>query len=232
MLDLMAIFQFLFLIYNRRFHQSTEYRYLCRWHIFMCAIPTFLCLIHRFLCKRHNFLDEVHRLLCHVHRFLCTKSQKFSHYLQFRQEGNGILKNRFNILNPWNVLEFWFWVANEDSTLCQKRAKISCVRYTENCAQGTGFWVPYTEFRIAHTEFWFWNLRVWLCPCNCTLQFWWTTNSFIFFLMASPREIYCFFTNKGNGGPPNQNISEVLMKKLFLLKNDLYVKKYVRSIPA
>ena len=52
------------------------YRYLCRWHRFMCAIPTFLCLIYRFLCKRHNFLDEVQTLLCYVHRFLCKKSWK------------------------------------------------------------------------------------------------------------------------------------------------------------
>ena len=70
--------------------------YLCSWQGYPCAIPNILYLVHRFLCSIHDFLDEVHRLLCHVHRFLCTKSQKCSHYLQFRQQGNGILKNRFN----------------------------------------------------------------------------------------------------------------------------------------
>ena len=127
------------------------YRYLCRWHRCLCAMPTFLCLIHRFLFKRHNFLYGVHRLLCHVHRFLCKKSGNVHIIINLGKKEMEFKKKLFHILNPWNVLEFWFRFANEDSALYQKRANISCVGYTENCAQGTGFWITYTEFRIAHT---------------------------------------------------------------------------------
>ena len=68
------------------------------------------------------------------------------------QEGNGILKKRFHRLNPWNVWEFWFWVPNTNSTFCKKLVKIFCVAYTEICVQCTGFCVPYTEIRFAHTD--------------------------------------------------------------------------------
>ena len=66
-------------------------------------------------------------------------------------ERNGILKNGFQILDPLNMLEFWFIVRESNFIVTPKTPEMCRVGYTKNCVKYTVFGVAYTLLELALT---------------------------------------------------------------------------------
>ena len=67
-------------------------------------------------------------------------------------ERNGILKNGFQILDPLNMLEFWFIVRESNFIVTPKPPEICRVSYTKNSVKYTVFCVAYTLLELALTD--------------------------------------------------------------------------------
>ena len=66
-------------------------------------------------------------------------------------ERNGILKNGFQILDPLNMLEFWFIVRESNFIVTPKTPEMCRVSYTKNRVKYTVFGVAYTLLELALT---------------------------------------------------------------------------------
>ena len=148
----------------------TVHRKLCHWHRFLCTIHKFFLPIFG---KMSNFcLEPRTKILAH---FKGSESEiaflKFHFLLDIIMWEIWMITSRRKlnfkkaILNPWKELECWFCVPIENSTFCQKWAKLFCVWYTETCANGTVFCVVYMEISFVHTEYLVGILNQ--CPSNC-----------------------------------------------------------------
>ena len=67
-------------------------------------------------------------------------------------ERNGILKNGFQILDPLNMLEFWFIVRESNFIVTPKTPEMCRVSYTKNRVKYTVFGVSYTLLELALTD--------------------------------------------------------------------------------
>ena len=67
-------------------------------------------------------------------------------------ERNGILKNGFQILDPLNMLEFWFIVRESNFIVTPKTPEMCRVSYTKNSVKYTVFCVAYTLLELALTD--------------------------------------------------------------------------------
>ena len=66
-------------------------------------------------------------------------------------ERNGILKNVLQILDPLNMLEFWFIVRESNFIVTPKTPEMCRVSYTKNRVKYTVFGVAYTLLELALT---------------------------------------------------------------------------------
>ena len=78
-------------------------------------------------------------------------------------ERNGILKNGFQILDPLNMLEFWFIVRESNFIVTPKTPEMCHVSYTKNRVKYTVFGVAYTLLELALTDY---RYPVIILACN------------------------------------------------------------------
>ena len=62
------------------------------------------------------------------------------------------MKNGFQILDPLNMLEFWFIVRESNFIVTPKTPEMCRVSYTKNCVKYTVFGVAYTLLELALTD--------------------------------------------------------------------------------